>query len=62
MHNQTYPTQVFSVFGGYTIGPQGDYFPSNCGRPNSQDSRDAITMGSAAVLPEAAFLYLHEPS
>jgi hypothetical protein len=54
MHHQTYPTQVFSVFGSYPIGPQGDDFPSNCGRPNSEDRRDTMKLGSATVLPEAA--------
>ena len=54
MHHQTYPTQVFSVFGSYPIGPQGDYFPSSCDLPNREDRRDATKMGSATVLPEAA--------
>ena len=54
MHHQTYPTQVFSVFGGYPIGTEGDYFPSTIGRPDSKDRCDTTKKGSAAVLPEAA--------
>jgi len=54
MHHPTQNPQIFSVFGSYPIGPQGDYFPSTIGRPDSEDRRDTTKMGSAAVLPEAA--------
>lgn len=54
MHHQTQPPQIFTVFGGYPIGPQGDYFPSTIDRPDSEDRCDTTKMGWAAVLPEAA--------
>ena len=54
MHHQSYPTQVFSVFGSYPIGPEGDYFPSKQSQPDSEDRCDTPKMGSAAVLPKSA--------
>ena len=54
MHHQTQSPQIFTVFGSYPIGPQGDDFASNCDLPNREDRRDATKMGSEAVLPETA--------
>jgi hypothetical protein len=54
MHHQTEPRQIFTVFGSYPIGPQGDYFPSNCDLPKREDRLDATKLGSAVVLPETA--------
>ena len=54
MHHQAQTPQIFSVFGSYPIGPQGDYFPSNTSRPDSEDRRDTPKMGSAAVVREPA--------
>ena len=54
MHHQPQNPQIFTVFGSYPIGPQGDYFPSNTRRPDREDPRDTTKMGSAAVVPEAA--------
>ena len=50
MHHQTQPPQIFTVFGSYPIGPQGDYFPSNSSRPDSEDRRGTTKVGSAAVV------------
>jgi hypothetical protein len=54
MHLQTQPTQVFTVFGGYVLEGNGDYFPLNSGRSNSQVLCDTEKMESAGALPEAA--------
>ena len=54
MHPPTQNPQIFTVFGSYPIGPQGDYFPINCDLPNWEDRRDATKLGSAPVLPGAA--------
>ena len=54
MHHQTQFPQIFTVFGSYPIGPQGDYFPSTISQPDSEDRCDTTKTGSAAVLPEAA--------
>ena len=57
MQHQTQTTHIFTVFGSYPIGPQGDYFPSNTGRLDSEDRRDTPKMGSAAVVREPAREY-----
>ena len=54
MHHQTHTAQIFTVFGSYPIGPQGDYLTSTIGRPDSQDRCATLKIGSAAVLREAA--------
>ncbi len=54
MHHQAQHPQIFTVFGSYPIGPQGDYFPGNTSRPDSEDRSDTPKMGSASVLAEAA--------
>jgi hypothetical protein len=54
MHLQTQPTQVFTVFGSYVLEGDGDYFPLNSGRSNSQYRCDTGKMELADALPEAA--------
>ena len=54
MHFQTFPTQIFTVFGGYLVDPHGDCFPSNSGESNSQGRNDTSKMGSADASLEAA--------
>ena len=53
MHHETYPTQVFSVFGSYPIGPQGDNLRSNIGRPDSEDCR-AVTKSAPKAMVHPA--------
>ena len=56
MQLQTQPTQVFTVFGGYALEGNGDYFPPNSGRSNNQVVCNTEKMESAGALPEAARL------
>ena len=52
MHHQTQTPQIFTVFGSYPIGPQGDYFPSAIGRSECEDCRAITKSGSVK-----AFMY-----
>ena len=45
MHHQAQHPQIFTVFGSYPIGPQGDYFPGNTSRPDSEDRSDTPNNG-----------------
>ena len=51
MHHQTETPQIFTVFGSYPIGPEGDYFPA---KPNSKDCGGPTKSGSAKAIATAA--------
>ena len=47
MYHPTQPPQIFTVFGSYPIGPEGDYFPT---KPNGQDCRSVTKIGPAEAI------------
>ena len=50
MYHQTQTPQIFTVFGSYPIGPQGDYFPSSISRPDGESCRPVTNMDPAKAI------------